>query len=420
MHEKKMESILNRLSKIIDNAPRSLPDKDSVNRRPLRIDEFKFYLIEDNLDSYNDLLKELMYKEKWGEKFSEKYVDKVLKAGILNILKYGIEKAIEDFIKTCIEVETYSIEQTVYILLGGIEMYDIESFSLGRIEFKRITKASLEEILEAAKTLTKKTRHSPEEQELFIQVSNEDLSKEFSEKICAVYQIVAEPNRARELAEQETQLALDLLRYSIPALYKDGEDIRIGLSSQMSFIYQQTLSLSSDYFLIYRNLLHHDYKISKNNFTVLEEIGVFEVSDILRKPYEQLNDFEKTLLRGIHWFADCQTQVKIENEIMNLVTCLEVFFTPDKGDPISNSIAEGTALLLGEDLKERKRLKKRVKELYSLRSKVSHGGHSSILNKDVTDLKFIAMKLLVKMIEWRETFKSRKDLIDWLEDKRLS
>jgi hypothetical protein len=231
---------------------------------------------------------------------------------------------------------------------------------------------------------------------------------------------VAEPNRARELAEQETQLALDLLRYSIPALYRDGEIIRIGLSSQMSFIYQQTLSLSSDSFLTYRNLLHRDYEISKNNFTVLREIGVFEVSDILRKPYEDLNDFEKTLLRGIHWFADSQTQVKIENEFLNLVTCLEVFFTPDKGDPISSSIAEGTALLLGEDLKERKRIKRRVKELYSLRSQVSHGGHSSILNKDVVDLKFIAMKLLVKMIEWRETFKSRRNLIDWLEDKRLS
>jgi hypothetical protein len=299
-------------------------------------------------------------------------------------------------------------------------MYDIESFSLGRIEFKRITKASLEEILEATKTLITKTRHSPEEQELFIQVSKEDLSKEFSEKICAVYQIVAEPNRARELAEQETQLALDLLRYSIPALYKNGENIRIGLSPQMSFIYQRTLSLSADNFLIYRNLLHHDYEISKNNFTVLREIGVFEVSDILRKPYEDLNEFEKMLLRGIHWFADSQTQVKIENEFLNLVTCLEVFFTPDNGDPISNSIAEGTALLLGEDLKERKHLKSRVKDLYRHRSKVSHGGHSSILNKDVVDLKSIAMKLLVKMIKWRETFKSRKNLIDWLEDQRLS
>jgi hypothetical protein len=62
-------------------------------------------------------------------------------------------------------------------------MYDIESFPLGRIKFKRITKASLEEILEATKTLIRKTRHSPEEQELFIQVSNEDLSKEFSQDL---------------------------------------------------------------------------------------------------------------------------------------------------------------------------------------------------------------------------------------------
>jgi hypothetical protein len=420
MHEKKMESILNRLSKIIDNAPRSLPDKDSVNWRSFGRDEINFYLIGDNLDTYNNLLEDLLVKEKWGEKFSEEYVDKVLQDGSFNILKYGIEKAREYFVKTCSELETYSTKQIVYIPLGGVEMHDVENFSLGRIQFKRITKTILEEILEATQTILRKTRHSPEEQELFIQESNENLSKEFSGKICAVYQIVAEQTRARELAEQETQLALDLLRYSIPALYRDSSIIRIGLSSQASFIYQPTLTLSSASFVPNRRLLNRNYEISPNNIAVLREIGVFEVSDILRKPYEQLNDFEKTLLRGIHWFADSQTQVKVENQFLNLVTCLEVFFTPDKGDPISNSIAEGTALVLGNDLNERKRLKKRVKELYGLRSKVSHGGHSSILNKDVFDLKFIAMKLLVKMIKWRETFKNRKNLIDWLEDQRLS
>ena len=77
-------------------------------------------------------------------------------------------------------------------------------------------------------------------------------------------------------------------------------------------------------------------------------------------------------------------------------------------------------MILGSNLTERKRLKSRVKELYGLRSVVSHGEHSSILNKDVVDLKFIAMRLLVKMIGRREDFISRRNLIDWLEEQRLS
>ena len=206
-------------------------------------------------------------------------------------------------------------------------MFDVEEFSLGRINFKRITKAILEEILEAAETVIRKTKNLPEEQELFIKESNESLSNEFSEKVCAVYQVVAEPNRARELAEQETQLALDLLRYSIPVLYRDESIVRIGLSSQVTSIYQPALTLSSVGLVQDRTLLNRNYEISRNNITVLRKIGVFEMSDILTKPYEQLSDFKKTLLRGVHWFANSQTQIKIENEFLNLIICLEVFFT---------------------------------------------------------------------------------------------
>jgi hypothetical protein len=162
------------------------------------------------------------------------------------------------------------------------------------------------------------------------------------------------------------------------------------------------------------------YEISPKNIEVLKHIGVLAIAEILQKSYEQLNNFEKILLRAIHWFASSQTQIKIENEFLNLITCLEVFFTQEGGDPISNSIAEGVALTLGEDLLERKRLKKRIKDLHRLRSKVSHGGNSSILIKDIADLKAISRRLLVKMIECRETFNDREQLVDWLEDKKLA
>ncbi|NJN86823.1 MAG: hypothetical protein HC881_11570 [Leptolyngbyaceae cyanobacterium SL_7_1] len=63
----------------------------------------------------NELLKELLNKEKWAEKFSEKYVGEVLKDSMFSILRSGIEKAKESFDKICSDIESYCIEQTVYI-----------------------------------------------------------------------------------------------------------------------------------------------------------------------------------------------------------------------------------------------------------------------------------------------------------------
>jgi hypothetical protein len=366
------------------------------------------------------LLKELLNKEKWGEKFSEKYVDEVLQNSMFLILRSGIEEAIVDFVEISRTIETYSIEQTIHIPLGGISMYGIEELSLGKVQIKKVTEATLNEILEATQAIIKTSKNSLEDQELITQKSNENLSSEFLDKVCSIYRVVAEPLRARELAEQETQRSLDLLRYSIPALYSDENRIRIDLSSQSSFSYQPTLIISSAGFIEDRRRLNRTYELSKSNLEVLKKARIFEVSNILGKPYEQVNDFEKTLLRGIHWFASSQTQIEMENEFLNLTTCLEVFFTPEGGDPISNSVAEGVAFILGKDLATRKRLKHRVKKLYGYRSRISHGGHTDILNQDLFDLKHIAMNLLIKMIEWREKFVSRKELIDHLEYQKLS
>jgi hypothetical protein len=85
MHQKKMESILNRLSKIIDHTSETLSENISKSWRSFGGDEIKFYLHGEHLDAYNKLLKELLDKEKWGEKFLEKYVDKVLQNSMFTL-----------------------------------------------------------------------------------------------------------------------------------------------------------------------------------------------------------------------------------------------------------------------------------------------------------------------------------------------
>lgn len=350
MHQKKIESILNRLSKIIGYTSESLSEHISKNWRSFERDGINFYLYGEHLDVYNKLLKELLDKEKWGEKFSEKYVDKVLQNSMFTLLTSGIEKATEDFVEICHNIETYSVDQTIYIPLGGITMYDVEDIFLGRVQIIKITEAILKEVIEAITVITRTTKNSPEEQELFIQEESEYFSREFLGKICAIYRVVAEPFRAIELAEQETQRALDLLRYSIPHIpqRKMEDRVRIDFSSQVPFGYQPAINLSSAGYFKNSQLRNFNYEISASNLKVLEEIRVFELSNILKKPYEQVNEFEGLLLRGIHWFARSQTQVDVENEFLNLTTCLEVFFTSKGGDPISSSIAEGVALILGK------------------------------------------------------------------------
>jgi len=143
------------------------------------------------------------------------------------------------------------------------------------------------------------------------------------------------------------------------------------------------------------------------------------MSKVLSKLDKELGDLEKVVLRALHWFANSQTQEENENKLLNLIVCLETLLTPRDDNPIGTFIAEAVAILLADDVEPRKRLKKRVKELYRLRSAVSHGGRKAILDRDLLELESIAGTLTMSLINRMDEFESHKALFEWIDSKKF-
>jgi hypothetical protein len=147
-------------------------------------------------------------------------------------------------------------------------------------------------------------------------------------------------------------------------------------------------------------------------------------------PYEVVNilnmgnassDFEKAILRAIHWFSLAEKQPGNENKILALITCLETFLTSEYGNPIRNTVAEGSAIILEKTLDSRKYIKQRINEFYKQRSSISHGGGSkNILDSDIAELKKLVQLFIQNMIKRRSEFKARKDVLEWIDDQKLS
>ncbi len=420
MHPNKVDSILRKVAKAADELKEALPDgyRDSYRTIPEHWDEQ--FLIGDGLKAYEDIRKDL---EGWGDKFSEHSIDAVIREAISNTKKHGVEEAKRRFVEECSRIESYTTEATVYIPLGGIQIDNQveQPISLGNIELLHVSEKVLGDIRMQSNAITKTTNHSQEEIEYFIEEDNKTLSEGFLHKVCATYRVVAEPSKALEVANEETQKALNLLRYAIPSLYNRSQlDVKIDIDSLVPSSFQKTIVLSHTFFGKQAKRYHQNYYIDPEAISTLEDLGVFEVSEILKKPRARLNDFEDVLLRGIYWFGKSQTHPDVENEFLNLTTCLEVFFTPPNGDPISSTIAESTALWIGQDLEERKRIKRRIKSLYTQRSKVSHGSSNSIKKQDIDDLRILARRVVTTMIERRSTITEKVDISRWIEDQKLS
>ena len=71
------------------------------------------------------------------------------------------------------------------------------------------------------------------------------------------------------------------------------------------------------------------------------------------------------------------------------------------------------------EVENRKKLKKRIQELYRLRSAVSHGGKKNVYEADVTELQVIVGGLIMNLIDKLNDFNDHKALFDWIESQKL-
>jgi len=125
--------------------------------------------------------------------------------------------------------------------------------------------------------------------------------------------------------------------------------------------------------------------------------------------------------KAVHWFSLGEKQPGNENKILALITCLETFLTSEYGNPIRNTVAEGSAIILENTLEKRKYIKQRINEFYKQRSSISHGGGSkNILNSDIIELKQFVQAFIQEMIRRRNEFQNRKDVLEWIDDQKLS
>jgi len=424
MNEKTFEAYKNKIIAISKNAQRP-GERGKIRTKVISSEGVIFALLDEKVDEYNALIKGLLKENDWSEKFSEKYIEKALNSIIARVIQ-SLEKQKDtmDLLKNLInDLVNYNQEQIVLVPLSGIVM-QLDSIQLGKVTIYTITKERAEELFAKIETIILSTRHTEEEKQQMIQTEREYFLRGIQNNVCAELRMIAEPGRAQERAEEETRRALEILRYSISSLYPDNCRISVSLMGEITSTPRWTPVISSDCksFTWNSQVIGPltPFELRDDKINKMERIGASKLSDILAKPEKQLTDFEKTLLRALHWFSSSLTQDEIENQLLNMITCLEALLTPRDRNPIGTAIAEGVAILTTTGFENRIILKKKVQKIYSLRSAVSHGWKKEIFESDVKELREISKTLIKTMIERKNEFKSQKDILDWIEKQRLS
>jgi hypothetical protein len=159
--------------------------------------------------------------------------------------------------------------------------------------------------------------------------------------------------------------------------------------------------------------------LSQEVLDKLREARLDALAALIDKPAKDRTAFHKILLHAVHVYGSARVQATAADRFLNLVRCVETFLTTGDGN-ITQSVSEGVVMFFDVPFSERLRLKKELHQLYKIRSKLSHGEHIEILADDLYQLDDLAKNFLIAMIEHRDRFQSREDLLKYLEERRLA
>ena len=416
MDTNKLRSYASRLiSCAIDNNPSS-PYQEDNRRTDLMVrGDIEFLL---DVDKYKQLRKDLLEKEQWEEKFSEEFIDKALRNILFRIREEHTNKNAFLYLQELVqEVKTYSTEQIVYIPLAGIKL-NVEALRIGNIKLFSMTDSQFNNIAKQVGGLISNQAGTAEQKQQLISIWLRDLKG----NICAEYRCIADSDRAEERAYAECQRVFDLIRFAIHIMGQDHYRATVGFLGEISRSNLTIPVISSDAQSFAINSSTKGplapFNIDSRTIERMEELGIFRVAELLKQKLKE-DSFEETLLRGIRWFSNAQVQVVRENQLLNLTTCLETFLTRRGMEQITNTVAEGVAFVLSTNLVERKRMKGRILDFYNLRSRISHEGRSAVLSSELEEFKSIVGNFLKTMIQKIDTFRTNKDLADWIETQKM-
>ncbi len=438
----------------------------------LSSDENQPYFPDSLLASYYDeeidtIVQNLLEEDVYASKFSEEFLEKLLKEKVRNMIRSIRQRELPSVLLQTIATETtktvfdeldsYTTKQIIYLPVSGIILeLEEEKLEIGKITFLKMTQERIDEVIEHMTSAVMALQNTLEYKQGFIKAFTEDLQQIFNDtenQVFAVYQVVAEPIRARERAVRECYQVFDVLRYAIPMLTNiypmdfsiPIQDFDDALAETTEYVQRdRRVKIEPDRFISFglrgevgTNTTRHivtlrdspgfshetdrkerflPLKLHAQAIEVMNRIQVNEVSKILKKEENGRTNFETTILRSIHWFASAQTPMLPEYLLLSLMSSIEAFLNPRRREGVTTAVCEGVAAL-GEE-QGYTYIWKRMKELYGKRSILTHGDQADIMERDISELRAIAFSLIHLMIQRRDTYVSQHALYTQVKRKR--
>lgn len=291
-------------------------------------------------------------------------------------------------------------------------------FVLGKITFRAITKPMIDE------WETRNLSNAKEREIDAIKIYFERIRKDIQGLATATIKVEAEPIRAYEIAFEETERAMSVLRIFSPVNFSPT---KICYSAPWGKQHQDKdrYLLVQDKKIVYHKSGFSDktkpyWNLSKEDLDRYIAAGLDVLSFLLTK--EDLTDFQKKYLEALTIYSRSSLTKNLSDRLIYILVALETIFLKDTSEHIQEAVSLRMAYMQPVSIEERKAIRTNVRKIYGLRSSfVHHGQYISVDNTAIVDeFASNACLSLLALTDYVVSDMTLENFYEFLENKKLS
>ncbi|MCX9087745.1 MAG: HEPN domain-containing protein [Candidatus Methanoperedens sp.] len=304
-----------------------------------------------------------------------------------------------------------SIEE-LEIWIPIAELYIQSEIKIGRVTLRTIKR----EMFECWRTAIMNANPADDEK---IQKFDEE-QKKIQELAAATMKVNAEPIRAFEIALEETEKSIGLLRCFSPFNFnpeKKSYCVVFGkenLESTKHLVFQDNNLVQISHAFVDKN--NPIWIIDDVQLSLLQNAGLEMLSDILTQ--EKKTEFQERLLDSLLLYSRSSLMKNPSDKLVYILVALESFLLGNES--IQNTISDGMAYFISSNKQERISIVENLKKAYGLRSKFIHHGETI---EDLETLKEFMLNVWMffsLVIQNANRFDNRKQFFKAIEDEKYS
>jgi hypothetical protein len=370
-----------------------------------------FGLEGDNYVAFRKLAETIQRAKPLRDKVSVPTVLDLLTAWLRTVREGQGETSATEFVITrCREmVAEYTIVMPLY------ELYVEEPFEVGKVQIRAVMEEEIDGWL--ADWVAKDPGNAAS-----YDVSRQKWKKMLQGKAAATITLVAEPERAYEVARREAEDALAMLQvFSLATLIPEARSYWTLFGSEKAehfayFVLQGGhLKNGKQGFYRYR---HTVPTLNKVQIAHLKGLGLDAASALLRS--KERSDFQASLLEALFIYSRAAVQDNLAEKLLYIIVALETLLVRDATEAIQQNLAERVAFTIGGSLAERKAIIAAIKDVYNLRSRFMHHGDQIDDVRAMEEFMQYAFAFFVTVLQRANEFTSRVVFLDALEDRKLT